>query len=465
MPPLSARIGGVLTACALLATILHQYDADPRLVLAAAGLLLPALALFSLSAPPSRLAFVAVGIALTLWAAATRDGWAAAALTALSRGGFIIALFTALSALRSAAIRSEAILDCGRFLARQPPGRRYLALTAGGHLFGLILLYGAISLLGTLAAESTAREADRDLRRHRLRRMLVAIQRGFAATLCWSPMALSMAVTLSVVEGASWPAAAGLCLVSTGLLMGIGWAQDSILKPVLAKPPPARPAETDGWLLRLRPLLVLLGIVVGGVLLLHLATGVAVTGAVMTVVPLVAAAWSAILPSGGQGRMQALATRAGQFASRDLAGYRGEIILLFMAGFIGSLGSWLLVPIMQAHGPDLTAVPPLLILAALVWIIPLTGQIGMNPILAVSLLVPLLPAPAALGLDPAAMVVAITGGWAISGNTSPFTASVLLVASLGGVGARHAGAVWNGLYALLSGAALTLWVLIAATLL
>ena len=41
----------------------------------------------------------------------------------------------------------------------------------------------------------------------RKRRMLVAIQRGFASTLCWSPMALSMAVTLSVVPGASWPGA------------------------------------------------------------------------------------------------------------------------------------------------------------------------------------------------------------------------------------------------------------------
>ncbi|MFD2814991.1 hypothetical protein ACFSYD_12190 [Paracoccus aerius] len=34
------------------------------------------------------------------------------------------------------------------------------------------------------------------------------------------------------------------------------------------------------------------------------------------------------------------------------------------------------------------------------------------------------------------MVIAITGGWAISGNTSPFTASVLLVGKLGV--SRHA---------------------------
>lgn len=465
MPPRSARIGGILTACALLATIPHQFGAGPGFAMAADLLLVGALAMFSLTARASRLAFVAVGLALVAWAAATRPDWAQAVLTALTRGGFIIALFTALSALRSAAVGSQDILDCGRFLARQPPGRRYLALTVGGHLFGLILLYGSISLLGGLAAESTARETNQELRRHRLRRMLVAIQRGFASTLCWSPMALSMAVTMSVVQGASWPAAVGLCLVSSLLMIGIGWGLDALFKPQLSAPAPTRAAETESWLRRLRPLLFLLAIVVGGVFLLHLTTGVAVTGAVMTVVPLVAVAWTLILPPMRGGRAATLAARMGQFATRDLAGYSGEIILLFMAGFIGSLGSWLLVPIMQAQGPDLAALPPLLILAALVWVIPLTGQIGMNPILAVSLLVPLLPSPSDLGVHPTAMVIAITGGWAISGNTSPFTASVLLVGKLGGVEARHAGTQWNGLYALSTGAALTLWVLLAATLL
>lgn len=465
MPSRSARIGGILTACALLATIPHEYGAGRGLAIIAAALLIAALAAFCVTARLSRLAFVVVGIALVAWAAATRADWTQATLTALTRGGFIIGLFTALSALRSAAIGSRAILDCGRFLARQPPGRRYLALTVGGHLFGLILLYGAISLLGGLAAESTAREADQELRRHRLRRMLVAIQRGFAATLCWSPMALSMAVTIPVVQGATWPGAVAFCLVSSALMIGIGWGLDTVFKPQLSAPPPPRAVETDDWLLRLRPLLILLAIVVGSVFALHVATGVAVTGAVMTAVPLVAMGWTLILPPAPGGRLATLAARIGQFATRDLANYRGEIVLLFMAGFIGSLGSWLLVPIMQAHGPDLAQIPPLLILAALVWIIPLTGQIGMNPILAVSLLVPLLPMPAALGIHPTAMVIAITGGWAISGNTSPFTASVLLVGKLGGVEARHAGMRWNGLYALATGAALTLWVLLAATIL
>ena len=154
-----------------------------------------------------------------------------------------------------------------------------------------------------------------------------------------------------------------------------------------------------------------------------------------------------------------------QFVTREVPGYRGEIVLLFMAGFIGSMGSFLLLPLVQAQGLDLAAMPPLLVVVAMVWIIPLTGQLGMNPILAVSLLVPLLPAPAAMGIPPVALVAAITGGWALAGTTSPFTASVLIAAALGRVTPREAGIGWNGLYILIMGAILSLWVVILATLL
>jgi len=94
----------------------------------------------------------------------------------------------------------------------------------------------------------------------------------------------------------------------------------------------------------------------------------------------------------------------------------------------------------------------------------LTGQLGMNPILAVSLMVPLLPAPQDMGLPPAALVAAITGGWALSSATSPFTASVLISASLGGVTPQRAGIGWNGAYTLVTGAILSAWVLLLAHL-
>ena len=77
-----------------------------------------------------------------------------------------------------------------------------------------------------------------------------------------------------------------------------------------------------------------------------------------------------------------------------------------MAGFIGTLGSGLLSPLVAAAGYDLSAAPAWLILVGLVWLIPLSGQIGMNPILIVSLIGPMLPEAAAMGVSPSAIILA-----------------------------------------------------------
>ena len=105
------------------------------------------------------------------------------------------------------------------------------------------------------------------------------------------------------------------------------------------------------------------------------------------------------------------------------------------------------------------------ILVSLVWLIPLAGLIGMNPILAVSLMAPLLPHAAAMDVAPAAIIVALTGGWAISGAVSPFTATTLIMASIGNVSAWTVGLKWNGVYVVVCVIALSIWVAILASIL
>jgi len=131
-----------------------------------------------------------------------------------------------------------------------------------------------------------------------------------------------------------------------------------------------------------------------------------------------------------------------------------------MAGYIGTVGAQLLAPLMAHIGLDLSVVPPWLVLVSFVWIIPLAGQFAMNPILAVSLIAPLIPAADTLGVTPTALIVAITSGWALSGASSPFTASTLLTSSFSGVSAVRVGLVWNGVYVLLSGLVLSGWVVL-----
>jgi hypothetical protein len=452
-------LAGFLPVGVVFLLVSFEYTGHSAFAVAASVLAAIAVVIFSFGVRASRVVFVLIAIALVLWAAVTNTGWMAATALAAQRGAMVMALFTALTAIRNAAISAPAIVECGRFLARQRSGLRYTALTIGGHLFALILLYGSISLLGTLATESAAREPDPEIRRQRTRRMMIAIQRGFASTLCWSPLGFSMIISVSVVPGASWSAAALPGLVSALMMLVIGWGLDALYKPQVKSN--TRPLETELWVTQLSPLLVLLGLVLVGVALLHTVTGVEVIGAVMSLIPVIAILWIAMQqPPVGLTRSANVRQRARLFVTRELPSYRGEFVLLFMAGFIGSLGAFLLVPLVQAQGLDLTTIPPWIIVAAMVWIIPVTGQLGMNPILAVSLLVPLLPSPEVMGIPPTALVVAITAGWALSGVTSPFTASVLLAAALGRVSPLRAGLGWNGVYVLAAGAALTLWALL-----
>ncbi len=458
---MSDRITGAVMAALTLSVIGREWAASQLAADAAAILALLAIVLIAPRARRTGKIFVAVGAVLAAALIAVDDAWRPAIGTALQTSAFIGAFFTALTSLRFAADTSPAIIRCGQFLAEQPPGRRYLALTAGGHLFALPLNYGAIALLGSLAMTSAEAEPDPEIRGHRRRRMLLAIQRGFVSSLPWSPLAFAMAISVSLIPGASWAGAVLPALGTTLIMVVLGWALDTIFKPRLARPRPPRHTPEGGWALML-PLVLLLGllaVLVGG---LHLATGIRSVGVVIVVVPLIAAGWTAI--QAPERRLTAMGRRMLIYLGTQLPGYRGELILLMMAGFIGTVGGRLLTPVIDASGLDLSALPAWAVLLGLLYAIPLAGQIGANPILAVSLIAPILPAPAALGLEPSDMIVAITAGWAISGACSPFTATTLLVGSFGGISARDVGWKWNRLYVPLSLLLVSGWVLLVAAL-
>lgn len=451
----NALIGWMLVVVTVL-VVLSIWSGIAGFERAAEIVIAPLAVLLTLTVGWGRRVFVLVGIVLVVLAVATRPDWHAIVNDAFGRSAFIIAFFTALASLRFASASSPAIDACGRFLAAQPPGRRYVALTVGGQLFALLLNYGSLILLGSMAEANARLEPDPERRNHRIRRMLLAIQRGFLSTLPWSPMAFAVAVTLSIVPGARWAESVGYCLVSGAILAIVGWALDTVFKPRLSGPPTKWDAVDNGWF-TLWPLLLLLAIlatVAGG---LHLATEISIPGVVMLVVPILALAWIA-MQNRETAPLKAALGHAGGFAMADLPGYRSEVTLLMMAGFIGTLGSSLLGPYVAASGIDVAVLPGWAILVAIVWFIPLCGQIGMNPIMTTALFAPLLPDAAAMGLDTVDVVTAITTGWALSGASSPFTATTVLVASLGHVSASHVGLRWNGAYSLICGIALSVWV-------
>ena len=180
-----------------------------------------------------------------------------------------------------------------------------------------------------------------------------------AYDLTWSPLAFAMAITTAVVPGASWSAAVAPGLGSAAILAGTGWALDTIFKPRVTVQRRAENGGGGSWW-AISPLLVLLalfGITVGG---LHELTGIRIVGVVMVVVPVIAALWAAIQHA-GSGLELSPARRLRDYLVQDLAGYRGEITLLMMAGYIGTVGAPLLVPLVARSGLDPALLPTIVV--------------------------------------------------------------------------------------------------------
>jgi hypothetical protein len=397
-----------------------------------------------------------IGIALS-----ARDGAAAIGLflTGWRRGAALAAFYFALGALRDAAETSPLFRRCGRLLLAQPPGRRYAALTVGSHLFGIILSYGAIDLLGAMVSRGRAEGAPR------ARRMMLAINRGFCTVNAWNPLNVMTAVVTTAVPAAPMRVLMPLGLVVALMMMALGWAEDRWRWRRQVEPA-ASPVTTGGWTEPLR-LIGLVGLVM---VLAEVANAVLDGGliaAVTLVVPLVALVWIGVQIRGGIAQLGPnvgaasgfgewsallawLGRRGRRFVSRAPA-FRAEALVLGASGFMGvALGGAL-----SSGGlpPWLGGLPPLAIPLAVPPLLMLTGQIGLNPIAVVALIGAAIPSPAALGVAPAALAFACMLGWALAVSVTPMSASAITTARWLHVSPWRVSTVWNAGFA---GAALLL---------
>ncbi len=436
---------GCLLLIATVSAALYEWVGFAPAAFLAGGCILVYLVLCLPRLAPTRLAFVTVGAVLVLIALLTRPDWGDVLWRGMVQANFICGFFVALATLRVPAMHSEAIRGAGRYIATQPPGRRYLALSTGGHLFALVLNYGSIQLLGSMVARLMEEEADPAIAEIRNRRMLLAIQRGFLSSILWSPLAFGPVITVDLVAGASWGGLLPFGLLFVLIFTVAGWALDTLMKPAIPGGAPPR-RSVQGSVANLLPLIMLLLITLGGVGLIELLTHLRVAAIVMVFVPLVALSWLVLERVSGPPTGPSIKESIGRFATRELPDYRAELVLLIMAGFIGATGGALAKPWVAALGIDLSAIPVVPLLLAIIVFVPLTGQLGMNPILAVVLFAPLIPDPADLGVAPSLLVLAILSGWVLSGLTSPFTATTMLIGRFGGVSAWRVGIGWNAAF-------------------
>lgn len=375
------------------------------------------------------------------------------------RGAAYASFFLALTALRDAAETSRLVRRCGQHLVAQPPGRRYAALTGGGHLFGIILSYGAIDLLAAMVGRAN-RAGSATERAERGRRMLMAINRGFCVMNCWSPLNIMTAVVSTAVPAAPMRVLLPLAFVASVAFMGLGWLEDSLSAPRGRGTPEA---TTESWVIHLRIIALVALVMVlaesGSAII-----GVSLVAAVTLCVPLVGVgwmvvqAWFFIVRPGSFRRVLAVLRRRAKRYLPRVPGFRGEATVLASSGFIGvAIGG--ILPT-DALAPLLGHLPPIVIPMLVPVLLIASGQIGLNPIAVVALLGAALPDPARLGVPPAALAFGCMLGWGLGVGMTPMSASAITTARWAGVSPFTICTRWNVVYTL---SALVLgWAAIAA---
>jgi hypothetical protein len=378
------------------------------------------------------------------------------------RGASYAAFFVALTTLRDAAETSPLVRRCGQHLVAQPPGRRYAALTAGGHMFGITLSYGAIELLAAMVMRANTLESaggSQAIRAIRTRRMLLAIYRGFCVMNCWSPINIMTAVVSTAVPAAPMRLLLPIAFVVAVGMAALGWLEDRVSGARLQTRAGTRPVTTESWMIHSRIIgLILL------VMLLSEATailfGISVVAGVTLVVPLIAAAWLTVqswrFAGPARYRLPGLLRRRAERFLLRIPTIRAEATVLGAAGFMGvAIGN--LLP-NTGLTPLIATLPPLTVPLLIPLLLIATGQLGLNPVAMVALVGAVVPDPSALGLQPAVLAFACMLGWGLGVTMTPMSSSAIITARWAEVSPWTVTTRWNAPFA--ASALLLAWVAI-----
>ena len=381
-------------------------------------------------------------------------------ISALDLAAFFAAFIAALTVMRDVAARSRSILAVGRYLIKQPPGRRFFATAIGGHALGVFLNFGAVSLMSPLIQESVKDangRTDKDLER----RQLSALIRGFSWVLLWAPTTLSQAVLLSIFTTVAWTDIMPLGIGTAIVFVLLGWLYDRFEWRGIVRTGTGgtRQFPTCAFL----TVCGLCAFLIGATVIGHITTGATIASVLMLVAPIVTVVWFTL-----QGNVHSAATTLTRI--KDLGGVltpsaptlARSAVALGLSGYIGRcLGQTLPVDAL-ARVLDISVVPGWLFLAALPVIITLGGQIALSPILLMVLLGEILQGVDALPTGDAQILYALSVGWALGMTASPNATATLLISAATRIPPTTLTWSWNLRYGLLCyGFAVLVFIVIA----
>ncbi|MEP5154131.1 hypothetical protein, partial [Planktotalea sp.] len=163
--------------------------------------------------------------ALALCAVLYISGKVDGVLAGLDLAAYFAAFIALLTALKIAAQRSNSVRVVGKYLIDQPAARRFVATATGGHILGVFLNFGAVSLMAPLI-QSATKHADGSTNTALEQRQISALLRGFAWILLWAPTTLSQAVLLTLFTDINMGKLIPIGIGTALFMMFIGFAYD-----------------------------------------------------------------------------------------------------------------------------------------------------------------------------------------------------------------------------------------------
>lgn len=375
----------------------------------------------------------------------------------LERMAFLAALLALLGSLRAVAATAPEIAQAGRYLTAQPPSRRYLAMTMGGHVFGLLINLGGMAILLDMTRRSlddTAAHLSAYLRGWRLRRMTTAVLRGFSLVPLWSPIGLGLNALLLAMPGLQYGDVGPPGMAAAALFLGWGWFLDWLRAPRI--PPAQRPAFTPdpadrgGLLLLVGHVAALGGLVLG----LHAVTSLGFQQALLVAVPGYSLIWAALI-----GRRTGIGSwvsmrRTAAGTVRRFSGAAAEIGVFASAGLLSVLALEIIpVDQVQALVAGTIGAPwQMVVLINLAMFV--LATVGVNPIITAAVVGSLVSELDIPGLSDAAAALCLAGSWGCVMGFTPLITTVVYAGALVGQPPTVVGMRWNGLYCL---SGLVLW--------
>lgn len=365
---------------------------------------------------------------------------------AIGRSAFFTFFLVSMDILRSAAMTSRMVLVSGKTIVSQPPGRRYAMITIGGHLFAILLNLGAISLLGAMnrrSIEDNPEGADPRIQDVRLRRMTLALVRGFTAFTMWSPTAVTMIVLMAAIPGLDWYQFAPVGFLTIVLYLTLGWALDRVSYP--RRPQQKQTQPLVQVLKVLAPMSILTVVILASAVLFSWLTGVRLIGALFICVPIYGFGWICVQYSRA-GPITSL--RLGQRRTvrkilPALVTMRSEISILSSAGFIAAVLPLQIDTQALGHFISGLGLTEGWLLVALMWFVSLTAPLGLNPIISVAVSIEVFARLSGFDFNPYLLALGGALAWGMATGMSPLGATIRLSARAVDRDPFKVGLIWN----------------------